>query len=165
MPGHLQFEQALADLDCSNCHSNRGPHRGQNCAACHEVLTWLITSFRHPSAKSTDCSQCHQTPPSQLLYGALPHSLSDGRPSKLHERPSAHLKTALCGQRRPQMCWISDYFRLAVAVRSNLPVTTKEALHQLEPNPAGLIAVKSPVNLAVWSLVKALQSPLFRSVS
>jgi len=32
MPGRLKFEQALADLDCSNCHSNRGPHRGQNCA-------------------------------------------------------------------------------------------------------------------------------------
>jgi hypothetical protein len=57
------------------------------------------------------------------------------------------------------------YFRLAMAVRSNLPVTTKLAPHQLEPNPPGLIAVKSPVNRAVWSLVKALQSPLLRSVS
>jgi len=47
-----------------------------------------------------------------------------------------------------------------MAVRSNLPVATKVALHQLEPNPAGLIPVKSPVNRAVWSLVKALQSPL-----
>src|SRR5262245_20612167 len=57
------------------------------------------------------------------------------------------------------------YFRLAMAVRSNLPVTTKLAPHQLEPNPPGLIAVKSPVNRAVWSLVNALQSPLLRSVS
>ena len=52
------------------------------------------------------------------------------------------------------------YFKFAIAVRSNLPVTTKLAPHQLEPNPAGLIAVTSPVSRAVWSLVKALQSPL-----
>ena len=57
------------------------------------------------------------------------------------------------------------YFRLAIAVRSNLPVATKVAPHQLEPKPPGLIEVKLPVNVAVWSLVKALQSPLFRSVS
>jgi hypothetical protein len=47
-----------------------------------------------------------------------------------------------------------------MAVRSNLPVATKTALHQVEPNPPGLIPVKSPENRAVWSLVKALQSPL-----
>ena len=52
----------------------------------------------------------------------------------------------------------SNYLRLAIAVRSNLPVATKVAPHQL--NPPGLIAVKSPVKRAVWSLVKALQSPL-----
>ena len=66
---------------------------------------------------------------------------------------------------RPQMVPVVAYFRLATAVRSNLPVTTNVALHQLEPNPPGLIGVKSPVNRAVWSLVNALQSPLFRSLS
>jgi hypothetical protein len=60
---------------------------------------------------------------------------------------------------------ISAYFRLAMAVRSNLPVATKAAPHQLEPNPPGLIGVKLDVKVAVWSLVKALQSPLLRSVS
>src|SRR5262249_22803848 len=54
----------------------------------------------------------------------------------------------------------SAYFRFAMAVRSNLPVAAKVALHQVEPNPPGLMPVKSPENLAVWSLVKALQSPL-----
>src|SRR5262249_33075050 len=54
----------------------------------------------------------------------------------------------------------ANYLRFAIAVRSNLPVATKVALHQFEPNPPGLIGVKSPVKRAVWSLVKALQSPL-----
>jgi hypothetical protein len=49
---------------------------------------------------------------------------------------------------------ILDYFRSAIAVRSNLPVTTKLAPHQFEPNPPGLIPVKSPVKRAVWSLVR-----------
>ena len=57
------------------------------------------------------------------------------------------------------------YFRFVIAVRSNLPVTTNVEPHQVEPKPSGLIAVKLPVNVAVWSLVNALQSPLFRSVS
>src|SRR5262249_8532765 len=39
------------------------------------------------------------------------------------------------------------------------------APHQSEPRPPGLIAVTLFVPDAVWSLVKALQSPLFRSVS
>jgi hypothetical protein len=59
----------------------------------------------------------------------------------------------------------SNYFRLAIAVRSIFPAKTKVAPHQLEPNPLGLMAVKSPVKRAVLSLVKALQSPLFKSVS
>src|SRR5262249_42388074 len=85
------------------------------------------------------------------LRGRFAHTKSNGRRTVRNRRPSIEL--------------ISAYFRLAIAVRSNLPVATKVALHQLEPNPPGLIAVKSPENRAVWSLVKALQSPLFRSVS
>jgi hypothetical protein len=38
------------------------------------------------------------------------------------------------------------------------------APHQLEPGPPGLIGVEETPE-AVWSLVKALQSPLLRSVS
>jgi hypothetical protein len=86
------------------------------------------------------------TPPGDDLRVGFVHTKSNGRRT---ER-----------DRRPPLVPISAYFRLAIAVRSNLPVATKEALHQLEPNPAGLIPVKSPENRAVWSLVKALQSPL-----
>ncbi len=44
-------------------------------------------------------------------------------------------------------------------------LATNAALHQLEPSPLGLIAVTLVVPVAVWSLVKALQSPLLRLVS
>jgi hypothetical protein len=67
--------------------------------------------------------------------------------------------------RRPMMVVRPAYLRLAIAVRSNLPATTKEEPHQLEPKPPGLIGVTLFVNRAVLSLVKALQSPLFMSVS
>src|SRR5215831_18063609 len=87
--------------------------------------------------------------------------------SRDEPRSRSHQKEQAGGPRGTaarQMVLVA-YFRLAAAVRSNLPVTTNVALHQLEPSPAGLIGVKSPVNRAVWSLVNALQSPLFRLLS
>src|SRR4051795_11097996 len=57
------------------------------------------------------------------------------------------------------------YFRLLMAVRSNDSLAMPAAPHQLEPAPPGLIAVTLVVPVALKALVKALQSPLFRSVS
>src|SRR5262245_2497971 len=86
--------------------------------------------------------------------------------SRDEPRSRSHQKEqAAAGTAARHMVVVVAYFRLAAAVRSNLPVTTNVALHQLEPSPAGLIGVKSPVNRAVWSLVNALQSPLFRLLS
>ena len=65
-----EYHGVLARLDCNSCHSNRDPHRGlfgQACAGCHGVVTWSISGFRHPSANSTDCAQCHQAPPSHYM--------------------------------------------------------------------------------------------------
>lgn len=55
------------------------------------------------------------------------------------------------------------YFRLP-SVRSADNLAMKLAPHQLEVGPP-LIAFRPAVPLAVGSLVKALQSPLLRSVS
>lgn len=58
------------ELACSNCHSNRDPHRtllGSDCAGCHETTTWRVAGFLHPSPTSRDCSQCHQAPPSHYM--------------------------------------------------------------------------------------------------
>ena len=50
--------------------------------------------------------------------------------------------------RRPLIVSTLAYFRLDIAVRSNLPATTKAEPHQLEPNPPGLIGVTAFVNRA-----------------
>ncbi|NNM73902.1 multiheme c-type cytochrome [Enterovirga aerilata] len=68
-PPHAEQEQATS-LDCASCHSNRDPHRGllgRECALCHELKTWKVASFRHPSPASTECAQCHQAPPSHYM--------------------------------------------------------------------------------------------------
>lgn len=57
-------------LDCANCHSNREPHRGlfgSDCASCHGLDSWRISSFLHPSPTSKECAQCHQAPPSHYM--------------------------------------------------------------------------------------------------
>jgi hypothetical protein len=40
---------------------------GKDCAQCHRTDKWTISEFRHPSAQSTDCVQCHQAPPSHYM--------------------------------------------------------------------------------------------------
>jgi hypothetical protein len=63
-------EQEKAKLDCANCHSNREPHRGlfgSDCASCHDLNSWRIARFLHPSPASKDCAQCHQAPPSHYM--------------------------------------------------------------------------------------------------
>jgi hypothetical protein len=57
------------------------------------------------------------------------------------------------------------YFRLAIAVRSTESLAMPAAPHQFEPVPPGLIGVTLVVPEALKALVKALQLPLFRSVS
>ncbi|MGJ4943944.1 class III cytochrome C family protein [Bradyrhizobium sp. HKCCYLS1011] len=59
-----------AELDCAGCHGNREPHRrlfGRECGGCHELGSWKIAGFLHPSPTSKDCAQCHQAPPSHYM--------------------------------------------------------------------------------------------------
>lgn len=54
-------------LQCSSCHENDDKHFklfGKNCGDCHATLSWTLANYVHPSSNSTDCSQCHQAPPS-----------------------------------------------------------------------------------------------------
>jgi hypothetical protein len=60
-------EQAL---DCAACHATKDRHLGSfgtDCAACHSTTAWTIPEFRHPSAASQSCAQCHQAPPSHYM--------------------------------------------------------------------------------------------------
>jgi hypothetical protein len=63
-------EHEKGSLDCASCHSNREPHRGlfgSDCASCHDLNSWRIARFLHPSPTSKDCAQCHQAPPSHYM--------------------------------------------------------------------------------------------------
>jgi hypothetical protein len=65
---HLQPEEGL--LNCATCHETKDPHRGffgLDCAQCHATAKWTIAEFRHPSAASQSCVQCHQAPPSHYM--------------------------------------------------------------------------------------------------
>ncbi|MGE0279060.1 MAG: class III cytochrome C family protein [Rhizobiaceae bacterium] len=60
----------IATLDCNSCHQNRDPHRGlmgRECAECHQINSWKIAGFLHPSPQSQECAQCHQAPPSHYM--------------------------------------------------------------------------------------------------
>lgn len=57
-------------LNCMTCHRNQDVHFGffgKGCGDCHVTQTWAVTDFRHPRARSMDCSQCHQAPPSHYM--------------------------------------------------------------------------------------------------
>jgi hypothetical protein len=67
---HSRIRPEETLLDCGACHSNQDPHRslfGADCGSCHGTAAWTIPEFRHPSAMSTDCAQCHQAPPSHYM--------------------------------------------------------------------------------------------------
>ncbi len=61
----LSNEESM--LNCATCHANDDRHFklfGKECGACHSTKQWSLADYRHPSSRSTDCSQCHQAPPS-----------------------------------------------------------------------------------------------------
>lgn len=70
MLGNRSAAPQEQSLYCFTCHSNRSPHRdlfGKQCAECHATSSWKIAGYKHPSAASTDCVQCHQAPPSHYM--------------------------------------------------------------------------------------------------
>ena len=65
---HLRPEEAL--LNCATCHQTKDRHvglMGTDCASCHSTSKWTVAEFRHPSASSQSCAQCHQAPPSHYM--------------------------------------------------------------------------------------------------
>jgi hypothetical protein len=65
---HLRPEETL--LNCATCHQTKDRHVGlfgTDCASCHATSKWTVAEFRHPSAASQSCAQCHQAPPSHYM--------------------------------------------------------------------------------------------------
>lgn len=69
-PTHPRVTSEEAALDCAACHSTKDRHQGYfgaDCASCHATSSWTIGEFRHPAARSVECLQCHQAPPSHFM--------------------------------------------------------------------------------------------------
>src|SRR5712664_2259945 len=116
-----------------------------------------------PAAPATMTAAVRRkTAPNSPGFDLMPGPVQTAGRSQLS--PKKKRAAASFEARRPSgLTMKNDYFR-SDAARSTEPFTTKVAPHHLEAGPPGLIGVlNTPV--AVWSLVKALQSPLFRSVS
>ncbi|MDY6824285.1 MAG: hypothetical protein SWH68_10905 [Thermodesulfobacteriota bacterium] len=59
---HTLFNGELA---CTQCHFDAHNGKfGRDCRACHEITTWEIDGFRHPSSDNRDCHRCHAVPTS-----------------------------------------------------------------------------------------------------
>lgn len=59
-----------AALNCATCHATKDRHMGlfgADCSQCHGTEQWTIAGYGHPSARSFDCAQCHQAPPSHYM--------------------------------------------------------------------------------------------------
>ena len=57
-------------LNCASCHVTKDRHQGffgADCVQCHATTQWTIAEFLHPSARSTECAQCHKPPPSHNM--------------------------------------------------------------------------------------------------
>ena len=69
-PNQFDSSTAREALNCAGCHDRQDPHLkrfGSDCAQCHALESWIISGYQHPSARSKECVQCHQPPPSHFM--------------------------------------------------------------------------------------------------
>ena len=69
-PNQIDSSTAREALNCAGCHDRQDPHLkrfGSDCAQCHGLESWIISDYQHPSARSKECVQCHQPPPSHFM--------------------------------------------------------------------------------------------------
>ena len=64
----MEHARVRIDVPCVSCHVDRHAGRfGGTCTHCHNSERWDVAGYRHPSAVSTLCSECHAPPPSHLM--------------------------------------------------------------------------------------------------
>jgi hypothetical protein len=69
-PEQLDARTTREALNCAGCHDRRDPHFkrfGSDCAQCHQLESWSVSGYQHPSSRSKECVQCHQPPPSHFM--------------------------------------------------------------------------------------------------
>ena len=88
-------------LNCAGCHGTVDKHQGlfgATCSDCHASDRWTIQRFRHPSASSTDCNECHQAPPSHYM-------MHFEMVSKKVARQEDERVSACCGVAQVEQCY------------------------------------------------------------
>jgi hypothetical protein len=120
-----------ARTECRSCHEDPHENRfGNDCASCHQVLTWREvrmerfdhgrTDFplrgRHAEA---DCARCHHEPP---RYRGIPHD----RCSDCHQDPHQGRLGANCESCHAETGWD----QLAASMRAQHPRLSLENGHQ-----------------------------------
>jgi len=95
LTGHGPATDAAA-LDCGSCHSFQDKHQGlfgQQCADCHAVETWKVAGYLHPSAKSQECNQCHQAPPSHYMmhFAMMDQGITGQKNARVEQCYACHL--------------------------------------------------------------------------
>ena len=64
----MDHARLRSDVPCAACHVDRHAGRfGVSCGSCHVTEQWRVAGYRHPSAASTTCWECHAPPPSHLM--------------------------------------------------------------------------------------------------
>lgn len=98
-PANPLLNAQESGLDCAACHQTKDRHRGlfgADCAACHATTQWTLAEFRHPSAASRECAQCHQAPPSHyMMHFSMVSQRVAGKPhAQVRECYECHRTTA-----------------------------------------------------------------------
>ena len=86
-------------LDCVRCHATKDRHQGlfgADCVQCHTTSQWTVPTARHPSPRSTNCSQCHQPPPSHSMmhFSMMSVPLAGKRSAEVNQCFLCHQTTA-----------------------------------------------------------------------
>ena len=82
---HPRLSADESMLSCVGCHATKDRHQGffgTDCVQCHAATQWTIAQFMHPSASSTQCSQCHKPPPSHnMMHFSMMSAPLAGQPN------------------------------------------------------------------------------------
>lgn len=82
---HPRLDADESMLNCVNCHATKDRHQslfGVDCVQCHATTEWTIAQFAHPSARSTECAQCHPPPPSHnMMHFSMMSAPLAGQPN------------------------------------------------------------------------------------
>lgn len=96
---HPRIHGSESMLDCASCHATKDRHQGlfgSDCVQCHATAQWTVAQFVHPSARATECAQCHQPPPSHNMmhFSMMSAPIAGQRNAKVEQCYLCHQSTS-----------------------------------------------------------------------